>query len=252
MYSRREALRAGQVVVELHGAKLPLAADAVGHDEIGLRPVERRLAALDVQVGQVHLAAHLLQRRLGPLPVLGAADVLVAGRIAEPQPHAVIVQPQRLQHELRHLDAAAELVGHLLLGAEDVGVVLREAAHPRHAVQLARLLETMHRAELGQPQRQVAVAPRLRLVDRDVVRAVHRPQQIALAFGHFDRRKLRVLVIRIMARGLVQMHVADHRRVDRLIAAADQLGVEEVLQFVPHRRPPWAARRPGPGRRPGR
>ena len=33
------------------------------------------------------------------------------------------------------------------------------------------------------------------------------------------------------------MHVADDRRVDRLIAAADQLAVEEVLQFVPHHRP---------------
>ena len=30
------------------------------------------------------------------------------------------------------------------------------------------------------------------------------------------------------------MHVADDRRVDRLIAAADQFAVEEVFQFVPH------------------
>ena len=97
----------------------------------------------------------------------------------KPEPHAVVVQPERLQHELRHLDAAAELVGHLLFGAEDVGVVLGEAAHAGHAVQLARLLEAIHRAELGQPQRQVAVAPRLRLVDRDVVRAVHRLEQVA-------------------------------------------------------------------------
>ena len=158
-------------------------------------------------------------------------------RIAEAQPHAIIVQPQRLQHEAGHLDAAAELVGHLLLGAEDVGVVLGEAADARHAVQLARLLEAVHRAELGQPQRQVAVAPRLRLVDRHVVRAVHRPQQVAVAVLHLDRRKLRILVIRIMARSLVQMHVADDRRVDRLVAAADQLAVEEVLQLVANHGP---------------
>ena len=35
MYSRLEAL--GQVVVELHGAELPLAADAVADDEVDLR-----------------------------------------------------------------------------------------------------------------------------------------------------------------------------------------------------------------------
>ena len=40
-----------------------------------------------------------------------------------------------------------------------------------------------------------------------------------------------------MARGLVQMDVADDRRVDRLIAAADQLAVEEVLQFAADDRP---------------
>ena len=127
-----------------------------------------------VQIRQVHLAADRFQGRFGPLPVLGGAHVLVAGRIAEAQPHAVVVQAQRLQHELGHLDAAAELVGHLLFGAEDVGVVLGEAADAGHAVQLARLLEAIDRAELGQPQRQLAIAPRLGLVDRDVVRAVHR------------------------------------------------------------------------------
>ena len=142
--------------------KLPLAADAIGHDEVGLGAVERGFAPLDVQVRQVHLAADRFQGRFRPLPVLGAAHVLVAGRIAEPQPHAVVVQAQRLQHELGHLDAAAELVGHLLFGAEDVGVVLGEAADPGHAVQLARLLEAIDRAELGQPQRQFAIAPRLR------------------------------------------------------------------------------------------
>ena len=44
----------GQVVIELHGAELPFAADAVADDEVDLRPIERRLARLD---GVVHAAA---------------------------------------------------------------------------------------------------------------------------------------------------------------------------------------------------
>ena len=43
------------------------------------------------------------------------------------------------------------------------------------------LLEAVDGAELGQPHRQVAVAARLRLVDLDVVRAVHRLEQVPLA-----------------------------------------------------------------------
>ena len=50
------------------------------------------------------------------------------------------------------------LVGELLLGAEDVRVVLREAAHAHQAVHGARRLVAMDHAELGEPQRQVAVA----------------------------------------------------------------------------------------------
>ncbi len=89
-------------------------------------------------------------------------------------------RPRVLEHELGHLDAAAELVRHLLVGAEEVGVVLREAADAGHAVELARLLVAIDGAELGQPHRQVAVAPRLALVDLHVVRAVHRLEQVAL------------------------------------------------------------------------
>ena len=70
--------------------KLPLAADAVADDEVDLWTVKRRFAKLRLAAGQVHLARHLLDRRLGPVPSLGAADVLVAGRVAEPQPGTVV------------------------------------------------------------------------------------------------------------------------------------------------------------------
>ena len=45
-------------------------------------------------------------------------------------------------------------VGHLLLGAEDMGVVLSKAADARHTAQLARLLIAIHGAEFRQPHRQ--------------------------------------------------------------------------------------------------
>ncbi len=52
----------------------------------------------------------------------------------------------------------AHLCLDLVLGAEDMRVVLREAAHAHDAVQRARRLVAVARSELGHAQRQVAVA----------------------------------------------------------------------------------------------
>ena len=171
----------GQDVIELHGAELPFPADAVADDEIGLRPVERRLAGR-LLVGQAHLVEHRADVVLGPSPdVAGRTLVLGIVRVALREPDAVVGQSQaRVEEELRHLHRRAELASDLLVGAEQVGVVLGEAADAGQPRELARLLVAVDRAELGQPQRQIAVAPRLRGVDLDVVRAVHRLEQVFL------------------------------------------------------------------------
>jgi len=51
------------------------------------------------------------------------------------------------------VDDAADLVFDLLEGAEDVGVVLGEVAHPEEAVQHAAHLVAVDLAELGHSQR---------------------------------------------------------------------------------------------------
>ena len=62
----------------------------------------------------------------------------------------------------------------LVLGAEDVRVVLGEGTHAHQPVQRARRLVAMARAELGHAQRQVAVRLDALPEDLDVTRAVHR------------------------------------------------------------------------------
>ena len=59
-------------------------------------------------------------------------------------------------------------------GDEDVRVVLGEGAHAHQAVQRARGLVAVHLAELGEAQRQVAIAAHALLEDLHVARAVHR------------------------------------------------------------------------------
>ena len=65
----------------------------------------------------------------------------------------------------------------LLRRDEQMGIILREAAHAGHAVQFAGLLVAIDGAELGQADGQIAIAARLRLVNVDVMRAVHRLEQ---------------------------------------------------------------------------
>ena len=109
---------------------------------------------------------------------------------------------------------------------------LGEASHASHPVELARLLKTMDQPEFGDPQRQIAVTSRFGLINLDVMRTVHRPQQVAVAVGHLDRRKLAVGIVRIMARGFVQMNPADRWRVDGLVSPSNQFAVEERLKLV--------------------
>ena len=94
-------------------------------------------------------AQRLAQRVLGAIPGLVGAEALVGAEreldrdVVEAE---VLVDRERLPVERGHLRLD------LLLGAEDVAVVLGEAAHPHDAVQRARRLVAMAVAELAVAQ----------------------------------------------------------------------------------------------------
>ena len=91
---------------------------------------------------------------LGPAPDVAVhALELGVSRVVLGQPHAVVGQSQRAQHVLGQLHGRLEFLADLVVSAEQVGIVLGEAADAGHAGELARLLVAVNRAELGQPQR---------------------------------------------------------------------------------------------------
>ena len=112
-------------------------------------------------------------------------------------------------------------------------VVLRESAHARQSVELARLLVAVDRAELGQTHRQFLVRTGLRTVDLAVVRAVHRFEQVLLALDRGVDRLERILaVFGVVARGDVEFLVADMRG-DHLLVTVFFLHVaQKLLQTV--------------------
>ena len=135
---------------------------------------------------------------------------------------------QRVDGELQAVD---DFVFDLLRRAEDVGVVLGEAAHADQAVQHAGALVAVDRAQLAQPHRQVAVAALLVLVDQDVERAVH---GLELVFGvvqlHAREHVLRVETG--VAGGLPEIDARHVRRVDQRVAALQVLVAHPVFELL--------------------
>ena len=129
-----------QVEIHLDRPALPVAADGVAQHVLELRAVEGALAGidagLDLAAGPLRdLLQDLRHHPFGVVPQGIGADPLVRPR-GELHQHLVEAEVAvDRQDEIVHLHA---LVGELLLGAEDVRVVLGEAAHAHQPVQRAR------------------------------------------------------------------------------------------------------------------
>ncbi len=119
---------------------------------------------------------------------------------------------------MHELERALQLGDDLLARAEDVRVVLRHAAHARQPVHHSRLLVAVHRPELEQSQRQLAVRAHVAAVDQDVERAVHRLEVVVGAAVELHRRVHAVGEPVEVPGDLEEVRLGDVRRVDELVA----------------------------------
>ena len=157
-------------------------------------------------------------------------------RVAQRNLSRELVETERLEDVEHDVDHLHELLFELVRPAEDVGVVLREAAHARQSVQLAALFVAVNGAELGEAQRQILVRARFELVYFAVVRAVHRLEQELLALvGRVDRLERVLAVLGVVARRDIEVFHADVRRDDLQVAVSFLHIAQEVLQTVPQR-----------------
>ncbi len=148
--------------------------------------------------------------------------------------------------------------------AEDMGVVLRELAHAHDAVQRAVRLVAVAAAELGEPQRQVAIGVDALLEDQDVRRAVHRLQrhQVAGAANtglRPDRCRASRRGRRTYSRGYLPQwpdclplaRVHQLRRLDLDDSRPRRAGGAYRLRAAARSCSPWGARRPSRAPRSG-
>ena len=127
--------------------------------------------------------------------------------------------------------------GDLLLGAEDVRVVLGDVADAEEAVQRAGELVPVQRRALGVADRQVAVAAQRGAEQEHVPRAVHRLQRrVRLLALAGDEEHVLAELLPVAARD-PDARVVDQRRLHLGVAAPQVLAAAEILELVPEHHP---------------
>ena len=159
----------------------------------------------------------------------------------------VLLEAEGLQRIERELQAAHHFVFDLLRRAEDVRVVLRESAHAQQAVHGAAALVAIHRAELAQPHRQLAIAAQLVAINQDVARTVHGLQPI---FGVVELHAGEHVfgVVAQVAGSPPQIRAHHVRRVDQRVAALQILIAHPVFDDLANACRPWDGRKSAPAR----
>ena len=167
-----EAEADGENVVYLNGAELPFAADDVFDHEVDFRAVEGGFARFFGE-GDAEGLGGVAAGGFGDIPLLGVAGEFFAVGVAEADAHAVVGHAEGREDGFDEGEAALDFLRDLVGRAEEVGIILSEAADAGHAVEFAGLFPAVNGAEFGESDGQVAVAVGLRVEDLDVVRAVH-------------------------------------------------------------------------------
>ena len=135
------------------------------------------------------------------------------------------------------VDRRVDLLGHLILGAEDVGVVLRDEADTREPVQRAGELVPMQRRRLGIADRQLAVAPKLAAEEEHVTGAVHRLDAVGRAIVVARDEEHVFAELLPVPGGLPERLVVDQRRLHLGIATTRVLAPAHVFERVVDRHP---------------
>mmetsp|Transcript_75896 Transcript_75896/g.164253 ORF Transcript_75896/g.164253 Transcript_75896/m.164253 type:complete len:846 (+) Transcript_75896:181-2718(+) len=207
------------VEVELDGAALVLAPHGVGEADVDLRTVEGAVAGVQVPL-HAGLVEGRLQLGLGVVPdLLGAERLLRARgqRVAGLEAEDLVDVGEEGEGRLHLL---LDLVG----PADNVRVVLLEAADAREAGEGAAGLVPVEDAEIRVPDGQLAEGPHARVEHEEVAGAVHRLEHPLLPL---DVQAVHVvLVVLVVAR--------DHEEVGVVHVRGDHFGEAAQLVLAAH------------------
>ena len=163
------------------------------------------------------------------MPVFGLALVIFRMRgVPIGELHFKFVEAEVLHYREGKVNAGFDFLFNLRRSAENVRVVLGEAAHAEQAVQDAAALVAIDGAEFGETDGKIAVAVEFRFVDEDVAGTVH-GLELVFGFFDFDRAEHAVLVEIGVAAGLPEVQAHDVRSVDKVVAASEKFVAQPVF-----------------------
>src|SRR6266478_5373748 len=218
----------GEIEIELHGGELPGTADRVDELDVDFRAVERAFA-YHLFERNVHALHGVSESGCGAGPVFGLCGVLFRMRWIP----IGVFDFKFFEAEMFHdgeskidagLDFGFDLRGH----AEDMRVVLGEAADAQQAVEHAAALVTIDGAEFGKAHGQIAVAVELCFVNQNVAGAVH-GLELVLGLFDFHRAEHAVLVKIRVAAGLPEVEAHDVRGINEVVAALEQFFAQPIF-----------------------
>src|SRR5580692_1110384 len=156
-----EAETRWQVEIELHGGELPGAANGVDELDVDFGTIERGFAG-DGFIGDVELLHRLGERGGGTVPVFGLAGVIFWMRgVPIGEFDFEFVEAKIFHYGEGEIDAGFDFGFNLRRCAENVRVILREAANAEQAVEDAAAFVAIDGAEFGQTNGQIAVTVKL-------------------------------------------------------------------------------------------
>ena len=115
-----------------------------------------------------------------------------------------------------------------------MGIVLGQPSYSCHAAQFATLFIAVYGAKFSQTNGELPVAVVSCRKNLDMVRAVHRFEEIFLILISLNCWILAVLVIREMSRLFIEINAADVRCENGIIASLQKFILHEILQFSPY------------------
>src|SRR5690554_1901202 len=218
-----------QVEIQLQRTALPDPTEAIFQRKFDLRPIEGALARLQfvLKLQRIQGRSH---REFGLVPLFIAPDSLLRARRQLDQ-H--VRKAEVGVHFLQETNERDRLVLNLLLGTENVRIILYKVAHAHDAVQRTGRLVPVTGTEFGHAQRQVAIAFQALIEDFDVTRTVHRLDRVITLFRL--RRKHHVRIHSPVPGLLPQRAVNDLGGLDLLVAFFADRAAQILLNLLPQR-----------------
>src|SRR5229473_3197694 len=218
----------GEIEIELHSGELPGTADRVDELDVDFRAVERAFA-YHLFERNVHALHGVSKSGCSAVPVFGLAGVVFRMRgIPIGELDFEFVEAEIFHHGKGEIDAGFDFGFNLRGHAENVRVVLGEAADAQQTVEHAAALVAIDSAKLGKTDGKVPVAVQLCFVNQNVAGAIH-GLELVLGLFDFHRAEHAVFVKIGVAAGLPEVEAHDVWGVDEVVAALKQLFAQPVF-----------------------